>query len=114
MAQAPLYRYCQLADSVIDSKGPLSRMIAPSVLVELNKEVKPVAAGQKKTSGQDLYESYLLHTKGEGASSPVRQRQWNLSNWLAFRSESKWPIRMASQHDRTYVHVRGFAIATSN
>ena len=35
MAQAPLYRYCRPADSVIDSKGPLSRTIAPGVLAEL-------------------------------------------------------------------------------
>ena len=42
----------------------------------------------------------------EGVSSPVRQHQWSLSNWLAPRSESTWPIRMASQHDRMYMHVR--------
>ena len=44
----PFYRYCRPADSIIDSKGPLSRTIVPSVLAELNKEVKLVAAGQKK------------------------------------------------------------------
>ena len=35
-------------------------MIALSVLAELNKEVKLVAAGQKKISGQDLYELYQV------------------------------------------------------
>ena len=48
MAQASLYRYCPPADSVLDSKGPLSRTIAPSILAEVIKEVKLVAAGQKK------------------------------------------------------------------
>ena len=48
MAQASLYRYCQPADGVLNSKGPLSRTIAPSILAEVNEEVKLVAAGQKK------------------------------------------------------------------
>ena len=49
MAQASLYRYYyRLADGVLNSKGPLSRTIAPSVLAKINKEVKLVAAGQKK------------------------------------------------------------------
>ena len=46
MAQAALYRYFPLTDGVLDSKGPLSHTIAPSVLAKVNKEVKLVAAGQ--------------------------------------------------------------------
>ena len=111
-AQAPLYRYCWPAESIIDSKGPPSHTIAPSVLAELNKKVKLVTTGQKKTSGLDLYES--CHTRREGLSNPVRQHQWSLTNWLASWAQSTWPsIRMASQHDHTCVHVRGLAIATS-
>ena len=45
MAQAALYRYCRPADGVLDSKGPLSPMIAPSILAEVNNEVELV---QKK------------------------------------------------------------------
>ena len=49
MTQAALYRYYRTADSVLDSKSSLSRMIALSVLAEVNNEVKLVAAaGQKK------------------------------------------------------------------
>ena len=50
--------------TVLNSKGPLSRTIAPSVLTEVNEEVKLVTAGQKK-SEQDLYELYLSFTPGE-------------------------------------------------
>ena len=57
IAQVSLYCYCRPADGILDSKGPLSHMIAPSILAEINKEVKLVASGQKKR--QDLYESYL-------------------------------------------------------
>ena len=48
MAQVFLYCYCWPGDGVVNSKGPLSRMIAPRVLSEINKEVKLVAAGQKR------------------------------------------------------------------
>ena len=62
MAQMSLYRYCRPADDVLDSKGPLSRTIAPSVLAEVNKEVKSVTAAQKKKRG-----SYLSFTPEEKA-----------------------------------------------
>ena len=52
-----LYHYYQPADGTLDSKGPLSRMIAQSVFTKVNKEVKHVAAGQKKRQGS--YELYL-------------------------------------------------------
>ena len=58
-----LYRYCRPADGVLDSKGPLSRAIAPSILAEVNREVKLVAAaGQKKKRGP-----YLSFTPEEKA-----------------------------------------------
>ena len=63
MAHVPLYCYCRPADSVLDSKGPLSCTIALSVLAKVNKEVKLVTAGQKKR--QDLYELYLPFTPEE-------------------------------------------------
>ncbi|MCG8624738.1 MAG: hypothetical protein MJE68_22420 [Proteobacteria bacterium] len=40
MAQTSLYRYCRPADGILDSKGPLSRAIAPSVLAEVNREAQ--------------------------------------------------------------------------
>ena len=43
MAQASLYRYCQPAVNILDSKGPLSHTIALSILAEVSKEVKFVA-----------------------------------------------------------------------
>ena len=43
----------------------LSCTIAPSVLAEINKEVKLIAASQKKISEQDLYELYLPFTLEE-------------------------------------------------
>ena len=50
-----LYRYFRPADGVLDSKGPLSGTIAPSVLAEVNKEVKSVAGAQKKKRGLYLF-----------------------------------------------------------
>ena len=58
MAQMSLYRYCRAADGVLDPKGPLARTIPPNVLTEVNKQVKLVAAGQKKKRG-----SYVVCTK---------------------------------------------------
>ena len=47
-----LYRYCRPADGVLDSNGPLARTIAPNVLLEVNKNMRLVAAaGQKKKRG---------------------------------------------------------------
>ena len=40
--------HCQPADGVLDCKGPLSGMIAPNILAEINKEMKLATAGQKK------------------------------------------------------------------
>ena len=65
MAQVSLYRYCRPADGVLDSKGPLSRTIAPSILTGVNKEVKLVATGQKER--RSSYESYLSFTPEEKA-----------------------------------------------
>ena len=62
MAQMSLYHYCRPADDVLDSKGPLSRTIAPSILAEVNKEVKSVTVAQKKKRG-----SYLSFTPEEKA-----------------------------------------------
>ena len=39
MAQVFLYRYCRPGDGVLDSKAPLFRTIALSVLTEVNKEI---------------------------------------------------------------------------
>ena len=36
MAQVSLYCYCRPADGILDSEGPLSLMIAPSVLTKVN------------------------------------------------------------------------------
>ena len=47
-AQTPLYCYCRPADGIIDSKGPVTLMIALNIFAGVNKEVKLVAAGQKK------------------------------------------------------------------
>ena len=58
MAQMSLYRYCRSADGVLDPKGPLARTIPSNVLTEVNKQVKLVAAGQKKKRG-----SYVVCTK---------------------------------------------------
>ena len=57
-----LYRYFRPAHGVLDSKGPLLGTIAPSVLAEVNKEVKSVAGAQKKKRG-----SYLFFTPEEKA-----------------------------------------------
>ena len=50
-------------DGVLDCKGSLFPTTAPSVLAETNKEVKFVAAGQKKR--RPSYESYLSFTPEE-------------------------------------------------
>ena len=50
-----LYRYFRPADGVLDSKGPLSGTIAPSVLAEVKKEVNSVAGVQKKKRGLYLF-----------------------------------------------------------
>ena len=89
-------------------QGPST--IAPSVLAEVNKEVTGACHRRPEEKVRFVF---LLHIWGEGASNPVRQHQWSSNNWLATPSESTWPIRMASRHDRKYMHVRGFAITIS-
>jgi hypothetical protein len=59
MAEMSLYRYCQPANGVLDSDGPLSRTIAPSILTEVNKGVKSATALKKKRG------SYLSFTPEE-------------------------------------------------
>ena len=67
MAHMSLYRYCRPADDVLDYKGPLSRMIAPSVLAEDNKEVKSVTAAQNKKRGS--YLSFIPEEKAQVAQN---------------------------------------------
>ena len=62
MAQMSLYRYCRAADGVLDPKGPLARTIPPNVLTEVNKQVKLVAAGQKKNRGSYVVCRKPLHS----------------------------------------------------
>ena len=62
MDQMSIYHYCRPTDGVLNSKGSLSRAIVSSVLAEVNREVKLVAAGKKKKRG-----SYLSFTPEEKA-----------------------------------------------
>ena len=114
MAQVALYRYCRLADGVLNSKGPLSSTIAPSVLAKINRRWSEAWCRWPEEKVRFVWIISPLHIWEEGASSSVRQCQWSYcsSNWLAPRYESTWPIRMASKHDRTYVHARGLVITT--
>ena len=103
MAQASLYRYCQPADDIIDSKGPYDCSEHP----HRSKQRSEACRRWPKEKVRFVWIISPIHIWGEGASSPVRQRQWSSSNWLGPQSESTWPIRMASKHNRMYMHACG-------
>ena len=60
---------------VFSTPRPLT---APSVLAEINKEVKLVAAGQKKRQGS--YESYLSFTPEEKAQVASKEFKQELAS----------------------------------
>ena len=57
-----LYKWFQSVVGVLDPKGPLASTVPPSVLIEVNKEVKNVQEHSKKKRG-----SYVFFTAEEKA-----------------------------------------------
>ena len=110
MVQASLYSYYRPAVGVLDSKGPLSCTIAPSILTEVNEEVKLVATGcparlplarrKGKVCMNHISPSYPRRRYEEPSAAALMEFEQ-----LASSSIWKHMAEMYGKPTRSYVHA---------